>query len=200
MPKYGEWEIIERLGGGGQSDVFLARNPWRVREREKCLEGIRTALDGDKRAELATAIWTFARPDASGELGALKRYKIPPATSDSSPPPDSDEHEAVQRLKNELNALRENRIGLPKLLAYDEDERWIVTELFREGTLEDHIMKYRGNAVGALRAYRSLVATVALLHESGYVHRDIKPANVFFAKRSRVSLGRFRYRIHALQL
>src|SRR5271169_6357630 len=147
MQKHGEWEIIERLGGGGQSDVYLARNPGRAAEREKCLKEIRTALDGDKRAELATAIWTYARPDSQGELGALKHYKIPPKGSTLPPPPDSEDYEAIQRLKNEVTALREKRLGLPRFLDSNEDEQWIVTELFPEGTLERHILKYQGNVV-----------------------------------------------------
>src|ERR1700739_273324 len=159
MQNYGNWEIIERLGGGGQSDVYLARNPARAAEREQCLKEIRTALDGDKRAELATAIWNYARPDFPGELGALKHYKIPAKGAGLSPPPDSEDYEAIHRLKNEVTALRENRLGLPRFLDSNEDERWIVTELFLEGTLERHILKYQGNAVSALRAYRSLVDT-----------------------------------------
>jgi hypothetical protein len=47
-----QWDHISRLGGGGQSDVFLARAPARVSERATCLQTIRTALDGDKRADL----------------------------------------------------------------------------------------------------------------------------------------------------
>src|SRR5260221_2971194 len=36
--KYGGWEIIEPLGGGGQSDVFLVRTPESKRRRESCLD------------------------------------------------------------------------------------------------------------------------------------------------------------------
>src|SRR5215472_3906321 len=72
-----EWEQIERLGEGGQSEVFLVRNPKRSSEREKCLEQIRFALNADKRAELATAVWSYARPDLPSEMGALKVFKIP---------------------------------------------------------------------------------------------------------------------------
>ena len=57
MENYGGWEPIDRIGGGGQSDVYLARSPKRVAKRTKCLEDIRVCLDGDKRAELATTIW-----------------------------------------------------------------------------------------------------------------------------------------------
>jgi serine/threonine protein kinase len=107
------------------------------------------------------------------------------------PLPESEEYEAIERLKNEITVLRQRRRGLPEILASDEDQRWIVTELFPEGTLEGNIFKYQGKAVPALCAFRSLVATVASLHSEGYVHRDIKPANVFVRNEHELVLGDF---------
>jgi serine/threonine protein kinase len=75
--------------------------------------------------------------------------------------------------------LREGTPGLPKLLDANKDEHWIVTEYFPERTLEHDPLKYRGRVVPALKAFRSLVRAVTLIHSKGYVHRDIKPANVF---------------------
>jgi serine/threonine protein kinase len=181
MEKRAAWEVIEPLGAGGQSEVFLARNPERQSERANCLEGIRSALDGDKRAELAVAIWSYARPDLPSELGALKVFKIPP----------SEEYEAIERLKNEIAALSQNRPGLPKLLGSNVLERWIVTEYFPERTLEHSPTRYRGKTALALKAFRSLVQTVAELHKDGHVHRDIKPANVFVRSSGELVLGDF---------
>jgi hypothetical protein len=82
MTKFGDWEVVEPLGSGGQSEVYKVRTPARSMEREKCLRKIRTALDGDDRPSLAEAVWTYARPDAVGELGALKHFKIPAEGSD----------------------------------------------------------------------------------------------------------------------
>lgn len=138
MPKYGGWEIIEPLGEGGQSKVHLVRSPARVAEREKCLQSIRTALDRDKRRELAEAIWSYARPNSPSELGALKDFRISRKGSTVPPPPGSEDYEAIERLKNEITVLSQNRTGLPKLLDSKEDERWIVTEYFAERTLEHH--------------------------------------------------------------
>jgi len=169
MRALGGWEIIEPLGGGGQSDVYLARNPGRAAERERSLLEIRTSLDGDKRAELATAIWTFARPDSPSELGALKVFKI----REGGAP-------AQERLKREIAVLREDRPRLPKLLDANEEEQWMVTEYFPGGTLAKTPLKYKGEPILALRAFRTLVETVAIsLHEDKIVHRDLKPANIF---------------------
>jgi serine/threonine protein kinase len=170
MQKYGDWELIEPpLGEGGQSVVYLARTPARGAERAKCLEQIRLALDGDKRPELATAIWSYARPDHSSELGALKIFKI----REGGAP-------AKERLRREISILRENRPHLPRLLDSNEDEQWMVTEYFPGKTLAESPFRYKGEPALALRAFRTLVETVAIsLHKDKIVHRDIKPANVF---------------------
>jgi serine/threonine protein kinase len=56
----------------------------------------------------------------------------------------------------------------------------MVTEYFPNGTLEKSPFRYKDQPILALRAFRSLVETVAnSLHKDGIVHRDIKPANVF---------------------
>jgi serine/threonine protein kinase len=187
-----DWEQIgSELGSGGQSTVFLVRNLARQKERAECLRQIRSALDSDKRPELAAAIWSFARPDITSELGALKLYKIPPKGSVIPPPPDSEESEAIERLRNEVAALSRGLNGLPKLLDYNEDQRWIVTEYFPERTLRHHPHRYRGKVLPALRAFRSLVQTVADLHENGLIHRDIKPANVFIRNDDELVPGDF---------
>lgn len=195
-PKYGGWEIIERLGGGGQSDVFLVRAPKRKLQRESYLDrlGKMSGKSYDSRgaAEVAEALWNYARPELPEELGALKQFKIPPESSMAlSPRPGSKEAEAVERLKNEIAVLKKGLPGLPKILDSDEAERWIVTEYFPGRTLEHHPLKYKGNAALALKAFRSLVQTMALLHKEGHVHRDIKPANVFIGKDDELIPGDF---------
>ena len=186
-----DWEEIEPLGGGGQSDVFLVRSLKRSMKRKLCLKTIRESLDGDKRADLANAVWEFARPDLPEELGALKVFKIPAEGASLDPPPGSEDYEKIERLKNEIAALSTGTSGLPKLLDSNVAERWIVTEYFPNRTLERNLGLYRGNARAAMRAFRSLVQTVAELHKRGYVHRDIKPANVFVRSKTELVLGDF---------
>jgi serine/threonine protein kinase len=70
-------------------------------------------------------------------------------------------------------------------------ERWIVTEYFPNGTVEDHLLDYKGSAATALKAFRSVVHTVSLLHNEHLVHRDIKPANIFIGKEHELLLGDF---------
>ena len=187
---HAQWERVERLGGGGQSDVFIVRSPERVSERENCLVRMRVALASNNHAEFADAAHLYSRQESVIELGALKVFKIPLAGAVEASS-DSQDYESIKRLTNEITVLAQGRAGLPKLLASDVAQRWIVTELFPEGTLEKHPHKFRGNARSALTAFRSLVQTVALLHKDGYVHRDIKPANVFVRKDDELVLGDF---------
>jgi serine/threonine protein kinase len=76
-------------------------------------------------------------------------------------------------------------------LAFDESEKWIVTEFFPQGTLEQHVLSFRGNSLPCLVAFRTLVETVSQLHKDGVVHRDIKPANVFIGSNGNLILGDF---------
>jgi Protein kinase domain len=184
------WEIMgEPLGAGGQSTVYLVRSPARLSARERDIERIfsfnpwGTSM-ADARAtrtgEFANAVTDFARAESPSELGALKEFKLR-----------NDEEQAISRLTQEVEVLREGRAGLPKLLDFNLNERWMVTEYFPDGTLEANFSKYKGDAGRALKAFLSLVKTVAALHEQGIVHRDIKPANVFVRHDSELVLGDF---------
>jgi serine/threonine protein kinase len=175
MP-YGGWEKIEPpLGRGGQSTVYLARSPERVSDRSKSTQIIKafsggTSIRSQGEAEnFAKAMWSLARMDIPEEVGALKIFR---AREGGAP--------AEARLKREIAVLREDRVGLPRLYAADESEQWMITEYFPEGSLERNPELFKGRAVAALRAFRTLARTIAAaLHKDGIVHRDIKPANIF---------------------
>jgi serine/threonine protein kinase len=170
------WKILKSLGEGGQSKVYLVRSPARQVERKEKLAEMARAVRAQDEEKMSEAVWSAVRPDDPPELGALKVFNIPPKSTGPPPPPD---YEPLKRLKNEIAALRFDLPGLPKLLDADEDERWIVTEYFPERSLQHNMLKYRGKVIPALKAFRSLVQTVASLHAKNYVHRDIKPPNVF---------------------
>jgi serine/threonine protein kinase len=182
-----EWQEIEPLGEGGQSKVFKVRRPERTAERARCVEEVILHSGGvnAKGAPIfAQAVWNYARPGSMAELGALKVFKTRGAG------PEAEQRE-LERLKSEITILAQNRRGLARLLDSNEEERWIVTEYLPGGTLSDHALTYKGNVALALKAFRSLVETVASLHKEGIVHRDIKPANVFIAADGQLVLGDF---------
>jgi serine/threonine protein kinase len=190
----GGWEQLKPLGEGGQSRVFLVRGALRVQERRNAVQQVLSsnpwaayaggnANEQVERIErLAINLSNYSRPDDVSELGALKMFKI-----DNG----KDAEQAIGRLKNEITVLRQNRPGLVRLLDANENEKWVVTEYMPDGALDKNPTVYQGNALGALRAFKSLVETVAGLHKDKYVHRDIKPANVFLARREKLVLGDF---------
>jgi serine/threonine protein kinase len=187
----GGWEQLRPLGEGGQSKVFLVRTPLRVQERRTSIQQILSSnpwapyvgSNPNEQVEridrLASSLFGYVRPDAVSELGALKMFKIPEQGEEAE--------EAIGRLKNEITVLRESRPGLVKLLDANEKEQWMVTEYMPNATLDKTPTVYKGDVVGALKAFRSLVETVAGLHKDSYVHRDIKPANVFLAEHEGVN-------------
>jgi serine/threonine protein kinase len=173
---HGWVKVGKSLGEGGQSEVFLVRSPQRQEARQKELLQLTEGIMHGEIEKVGGVIHAVSRGDAVSELGALKVFKIEPEGTPIFPPPS---FEPVQRLNNEIAALEEGIVGLPKLLDYDKRQRWIVTEYFPEGTLEHNHLKFKGKVLPALRAFRTLVQTVAFLHSKRYVHRDIKPSNVF---------------------
>ncbi len=189
MENFGGWETIKQLGEGGQSRVFLVRSPLRVEERQGVVQEVmqsnpwsiyESSECTERIARLATSLWKYARPEEVSELGALKKFNIR-----------GSEGQAFNRLKNEIEVLKQNRPGLLRLLGSNESEQWIVTEYCAHGTLESKPFEYKGKITQALKAFRSLVETVASLHKDKIVHRDIKPANVFFGENDTLILGDF---------
>ena len=195
MATVGGWEQLELLGEGGQSRVFKVRSPSRAQERRDVIQEVMRSnpwapYAGPNENEmperidrLAMSVWRYARPDLDSELGALKMFKI----AENGP----EAEEAARRLENEIAVLRQNKPGLLKLLEANQQERWMVTEFMPRRTIEKHPDVYKGNALGALKAFRSVVETAASLHKDNIVHRDIKPANVFVAGDDQLVLGDF---------
>jgi serine/threonine protein kinase len=188
-----DWERVSptKLGEGEQSEVYLVRTPERTKQRARSLTTINshvpTAISFTTAEEktsvntqFAEAIQDYTRPDLPTELGAMKEFKLR-----------DDEEQSLRRLQQEIEVLQQNRAGLPKLLGANINERWMVTEYFSNGTLEDHPLECRGSPALALKAFRSVVNTVAELHKEGIVHRDIKPANIFIGKDHELILGDF---------
>jgi serine/threonine protein kinase len=129
-----EWEEVRRLGKGGQSEVFLVRDLARIEERKKHLRKL-MELSGQGFNEVRAQQFTeatlgYGRDERTEELGALKVYN-PRAAGTAA------ERQAVDRLKVEITVLSQNRSGLPKLLDSNEAERWIVTQFYPGGTLEE---------------------------------------------------------------
>lgn len=128
----------------------------------------------------------LSRPDdLATEVGAVKQFDI---ASDGG----AEVQAAAQRFKREVEALKSiQHPGILRIIEASVTERWFVTQYHPGGTLANASERYRGDALSALKAFRSIVDAVAHLHEKGYVHRDIKSPNVFIGADGRLVLGDF---------
>jgi serine/threonine protein kinase len=100
---------------------------------------------------------------------------------------------ALERMRQEVAILQHlDHPNILRILDHSIEERWFVGEYHANGTLWDHKERFKGDMLGALTAFKSLVEGVVELHKTSRVHRDIKPHNVFIAADGRLGLRRLR--------
>jgi serine/threonine protein kinase len=192
MANFDGWETFgDRLGKGGQGEVFKARKPERVQHIQDSIKRIADAINDNlnglsaKHLEnLMQLIVDVGGPDDPKELGAVKIFDI------ASGGPEREK--AIGRLKTEINALTTIRHpAILELLHYNEEQNFIVTEYHPLGALSNHLRRYRGHPLEALVAFKPLVEGIDLIHKQGAIHRDIKTENIFVATDGRLVLADF---------
>jgi len=135
--------------------------------------------------DLLQRIVDVGSPENLRNIGALKVFSIP---NDD----DAERKNALGRFRTEVQALKElDHPAILKLVDWNFDETWMVTEYHPGGTLEHSLDKYRGHALESLLAFRPLVEAVSAIHKKNAIHRDIKLKNIFVANDGRLVLGDF---------
>src|SRR5262249_54380819 len=120
------------------------------------------------------------------KLGVLKEFGVPekePARS-----------RALGRLESEARALQiADHPNVLRLLEFDPEQRFIVTEHHMRGALEpaENRELFKGRALAAMTALLDVADALRPLHQRGFVHRDIKTSNILVANDGRLILGDF---------
>lgn len=194
MNKYGKWEVIKELGGGGQGKVYLAKDTKRTGDTEHRLEEIKTSISSLASAQthetqmkmgrlLAEALSYLMPKDIGPEaLGALKVLHEPREKGGYD--------KAKERMNREVDSLsRVEHPNILRILDHNLEEGWFVSEYHETGPLAAQPSLFKGDMLRTLETFYPLVEGVAMLHSAGIVHRDIKPQNVFLAADNRLVLG-----------
>lgn len=188
------WERLNRIGGGGQGVVYLVRDRElfdinHIRSViEETLKSITRTIPGPLEemerdySRFLEMISAYTEKDNPAFLAALKELNIPAEARDPEL--------AEKRIQLEIEGIESiSHPNVIRIIDSNSDESWFVSKYYRNGVLSEHLDKYRGEVLAALRAFRGLVDGVSAIHDNNMVHRDIKPDNVFIDEKDKLVLG-----------
>lgn len=186
------WEIVKKIGEGGQGKVYLVRKKSEVASENAMRTAIGRMANNvifnnareEEYKDFRRCILEMIRVEDPCNQGALKELHKPEDARDADL--------AEKRIKGEIEAMSAiEHPNLVKILDVDPDSQWYVSKYYCNGSLAEENELFRGDVHGSLKAIRPLVEAVAELHKQGYVHRDIKPHNVFIGMNNELVLGDF---------
>jgi len=189
------WQKIDQIGEGGQGIVYRVLDRDKFDMEQKVWEKINRGISGFttiQQVESRPSFFDLFRQgivdiinaEDQSQQGALKVLHQAKDARDSK--------NAEERLKKEIKAMQStSHPNLLRILDSDPEQKWFVSQYHPKGTLAKHPNIFKGNFVGALKIFRSLVDGVSELHKVGQVHRDIKSQNVFLDSEDNLVLGDF---------
>ncbi len=195
MAQFGKWQTAQELGKGGQGSVFIAWDTTKYRP-DGIADEIKNAVLGmsaitqqesseSKAHDLARSILRYGQSENAEHCGALKILHAPEHSAGYP-------EEQLRRMKREVYALKQAiHPNVVRVLDERIEERWFVTEYFRQGNLNANRSGYKGDLLKSLLAIRPLIEGASQLHKKKLVHRDIKPENVFVSADRGLVLGDF---------
>src|SRR5262245_58969356 len=158
MEKYGKWEVIKKLGEGGQGSVYLVHSGSSEDQIRLVKSAIKT-LSGPSTVEAQTdAVHSLANAIVqlrynglpASEFGALKVLHKPRDSAGFE--------KAKQRMKSEVETLTSiNHPSIIKIIDHKLEDNWFVCEYFPKGPLSNHPSLFKGDTFRALTAFRQLV-------------------------------------------
>ena len=99
----------------------------------------------------------------------------------------------VDRFITEINTVL--KLSHPNIIHildfnYNDENPYLVTEYFPNGTLED-LDTTKFNLIDRLNLILNICNGLAYAHKNGVIHRDLKPANIFIGENFRPVIGDF---------
>ncbi|NNJ27264.1 serine/threonine-protein kinase [Alienimonas chondri] len=158
----GRFEIIQRLGGGGMGEVFLARDP--DLDRDVAIKVLSGPAAADPKARVrflleGRAAGRVSHPNivAIHEVGPTHLAdSVAAAHGDDGPPPGE----------------------LPKGADVTDGPVYLVMDYSRDGSVDQLLKAGPLSTERATAVLADAAAGLAAAHAAGLVHRDVKPANL----------------------
>jgi serine/threonine protein kinase len=186
-----KWEIIRKIGGGGQGIVYQVVDKSIKKETDNSIadffNSIKVAHIDDIRKRLDEFFSLSYKRLSIHEESNHKALKVLHKPSEAR-----DTKLAKVRIKNELKAMHDiQNPNLLKVVEYDTDANWFVSDYYRNETLEKKLNFTIGRSLYSLKLVRPLIEAVSELHKNKIIHRDIKPENIFIDSNNELVLGDF---------
>jgi len=186
-----KWEIVKEIGEGGQGKVYQVFDKSIKKETDHIiadfLNSIKVAHIDIIQKNLDKFFDLVSKRLSIQDISFHKALKVLHKPLDSR-----DYKLAKDRIETELKAMRDiQHPHLLRIVDYDSDEDWFVSDYYPNGSLDKIFDRSRGNVLYSLKLIRPIVEAVSLLHKNNYVHRDIKPENIFIGSNNDLVLGDF---------